>query len=364
MDIENAINGTYFDSYEDLEPLHDIQFWADREDAEVHNEMIHRIMLTDKPRQDAYQQAILGHRDLFEGKTVLDVGAGTGILSVFCAQAGAKRVYAVEASNLARLAREVVKENGFEGVVEVVESKVEDFQLPEGEGKVDIIVSEWMGFFLLHEGMLDSVIYARDKFLKPSGLMFPDTATIYVAPCSVPGRFDEFESLSGVSLRCFGRELRKQKSDKPEILNVEGDQLLHEGHIMAWLDLKEVSTDDLNEFDMKEVLIIQEAASPGRCIWFDCSFPSGTATDRRRSPATHWKQSVILLPEDACETVDKLDPIAFSLSLARNTEHRRRYNLQLTLLDAEKEEHSLPCECVMTKCILMKAHLQSMEVDQ
>ncbi|KAL1391477.1 hypothetical protein pipiens_012360 [Culex pipiens pipiens] len=354
MDIENAINGTYFDSYEDLE--------------------IHRIMLTDKPRQDAYQQAILGHRDLFEGKTVLDVGAGTGILSVFCAQAGAKKVYAVEASNLARLAREVVKENGFEGVVEVVESKVEDFTLPEGESKVDIIVSEWMGFFLLHEGMLDSVIYARDKFLKPSGLMFPDTATIYVAPCSVPGRFDEFESLSGVSLRCFGRELRKQKSDKPEILNVEGDQLLHEGHIMAWLDLKEVSTDDLNEFDMKEVLIIQRAGKfQGVCIWFDCSFPSGNASEPTKevvlstnpnSPATHWKQSVILLPEDACETVDKLDPIAFSLSLARNAEHRRRYNLQLTLLDAEKEEHSLPCECVMTKCILMKAHLQSMEVDQ
>lgn len=354
MEIENAINGTYFDSYEDLE--------------------VHRIMLTDKPRQDAYQQAILGHRDLFEGKTVLDVGAGTGILSVFCAQAGAKRVYAVEASNLARLAREVVKDNGFEGVVEVVESKVEDFQLPKGEEKLDIIVSEWMGFFLLHEGMLDSVIYARDKFLKPSGLMFPDTATIYVAPCSVPSRFDEFESLSGVSLKCFGRELRKQKSDKPEILNVTGDQLLHEGHIMAWLDLKEVSTDDLNEFDMKEVLIIQKPGKfQGVCIWFDCSFPSGNVSEpakevilstNPKSPSTHWKQSVILLPEDACEDVDKLDPIAFSLSLSRNAEHRRRYNLQLTLMDAEKEEHSLPCECVMTKCILMKAHLQSMEVDQ
>jgi type I protein arginine methyltransferase len=38
-----------------------------------------------------------------------------------------------------------------------------------------------MGFFLLYEGMLDSVIYARDKFLKKDGLMFPERAKIYIA---------------------------------------------------------------------------------------------------------------------------------------------------------------------------------------
>jgi protein arginine N-methyltransferase 1 len=46
---------------------------------------------------------------------------------------------------------------------------------------VDIIISEWMGFCLLQENMLDSVIYARDKFLKKGGLMFPDKAKIFMA---------------------------------------------------------------------------------------------------------------------------------------------------------------------------------------
>ncbi|XP_055598700.1 uncharacterized protein LOC129748212 isoform X2 [Uranotaenia lowii] len=330
-------------------------------------------MLTDKPRQEAYQNAILGNRSLFEGKTVLDVGTGTGILSIFCAQAGARKVFAVDASNVARLAREVVRENGFEEVIDVFECRIEEFQLPNGYEKVDIIVSEWMGFYLLHEGMLDSVIYARDKFLKPDGLMFPDTATIFVAPCSVPSRFDELEQLTGVSMKCFGRELRKQKSDKPEIMSVSDQQLLHEGHIMTWFDLTEISIDDLNAFDMKEVLIIQKSGKfQGVCLWFDCSFPSSDSnhmanevvlSTNPRCPPTHWKQSVILLPENACEIVERQDPIAFSLNLTRNADHRRRYNLQLTLLDAEKEEHGLPCDCVMTKCILMKAHLQKMEVD-
>lgn len=48
---------------------------------------------------------------------------------------------------------------------------------------MDILVSEWMGFYLLHEGMLDSVIIARDKFLKEDGLMLPESATIYASPC-------------------------------------------------------------------------------------------------------------------------------------------------------------------------------------
>lgn len=59
---------------------------------------------------------------------------------------------------------------------------MEALTLPE-DGKVDIIVSEWMGHFLLHEGMLDSVIVARDKFLRPGGLIFPENATLFSAPC-------------------------------------------------------------------------------------------------------------------------------------------------------------------------------------
>ena len=45
----------------------------------------------------------------------------------------------------------------------------------------DIIISEWMGYFLLYESMLDTVLLARDKYLKPGGLIFPDTATMYIA---------------------------------------------------------------------------------------------------------------------------------------------------------------------------------------
>ena len=56
--------------------------------------------------------------------------------------------------------------------------------MPNGvlnNGKVDIIISEWMGYFLLYESMLDTVLYARDRYLTPGGKIYPDQATIYMA---------------------------------------------------------------------------------------------------------------------------------------------------------------------------------------
>lgn len=61
----------------------------------------------------------------------------------------------------------------------MVKGKLEEVELPIQE--FDIIISEWMGYFLLYESMLDTVLLARDKYLKKDGLLFPDVATIYLA---------------------------------------------------------------------------------------------------------------------------------------------------------------------------------------
>uniref|UniRef100_T1GX56 type I protein arginine methyltransferase n=1 Tax=Megaselia scalaris TaxID=36166 RepID=T1GX56_MEGSC len=212
----------------------DEQYFLDYQDLEIHE-----LMLKDRPRQEAYFNAILKNKDLFKDKVVMDVGAGTGILSAFCAKAGAKTVYAVEASNLAKLALNIIQENNLSEVVKVIYSRVEDFSLPDNE-KVDIIVSEWMGFYLLHEGMLDSVIHARNKFLKDGGLMFPTSATLYVAPCSVPSRYDYWDSVDGIKMNTFGEMLRSIKSHKPEITQIDADCLLHEGTVVYLYDFPNV----------------------------------------------------------------------------------------------------------------------------
>ena len=60
-----------------------------------------------------------------------------------------------------------------------MKGKLEETELPIQ--KFDIIISEWMGYFLLYESMLDTVLEARDRYLKPGGLIFPDSATLFIA---------------------------------------------------------------------------------------------------------------------------------------------------------------------------------------
>lgn len=74
-------------------------------------------MLQDKVRTSTYASFILTNRMLFRDAVVLDVGCGTGILSLFAAKAGAKRVFAVDASDIYKRARKIIEENGHDDVI-------------------------------------------------------------------------------------------------------------------------------------------------------------------------------------------------------------------------------------------------------
>merc|ERR1719186_2251587 len=136
-------------------------------------------MIKDSIRTSTYKSAIMDNPSLFKDKVVLDIGCGTGILCLFAASAGAKKVIGIECAHIADKAKLIVKLNRYEDVIQIIKGKVEEIELPVDS--VDIIVSEWMGYFLLYESMLDTVIFARDKWLKSDGILMPDRSVMYLS---------------------------------------------------------------------------------------------------------------------------------------------------------------------------------------
>ena len=132
---------------------------------------MHEEMLRDEVRTFAYRDSIIKNKHLFENKVVLDIGCGTGILSLFALRdGGAKHVYAVDNADIHHFARQILKVNGYEKRVTVVQGKIEEIMKKNLIPKhgIDVIISEWMGYFLLYESMLDSIIAVRDHFLNPA----------------------------------------------------------------------------------------------------------------------------------------------------------------------------------------------------
>jgi SAM-dependent methyltransferase len=170
---------------------------------------------------------------LFKDKVVLDVGCGTGILCMFAAKAGAKKVIGVEMAAIHAQATQIVKDNGLDHIITLVKGKLEEITLPDGIEKVDIIISEWMGYFLLYESMLDTVLYARDKWLAPGGAIYPDKATIYL--CAIEDAEYREDKINYWSVRsCGARQGIALAQPECSHVNVEFAVMLLQGQ-RVWL---------------------------------------------------------------------------------------------------------------------------------
>ncbi|KAG7584420.1 Protein arginine N-methyltransferase [Arabidopsis suecica] len=290
---------------------------------------IHEEMLKDVVRTKCYQDVIYKNKFLIKDKIVLDVGAGTGILSLFCAKAGAAHVYAVECSQMADTAREIVKSNGFSDVITVLKGKIEEIKLPIP--KVDVIISEWMGYFLLYENMLDTVLYARNKWLVDGGTVLPDKASLYLTAIEDAHYKDDkvefWDDVYGFDMSC----IKRKAITEPLVDTVDGNQIVTDSKMLKTMDISKMASGDAS-FTAPFKLVAQRNDHIHALVaYFDVAFTMchkkmGFSTGPK-SRATHWKQTVLYL-EDVL-TICEGETITGSMTIAQNKKNPRDVDIKL-----------------------------------
>ena len=142
---------------------------------------IHITMLNDRVRTDAFIKGI--QEIVREGDIVIDIGTGTGILAIAAARAGAKHVYAIEASGIADAAQEVFNKTEVAEKITLIRGLSTQIELPE---KADILISEIIGNDPFGEQILPVFKDAIKRLLKPDARILPREIKIYGLPVKVP----------------------------------------------------------------------------------------------------------------------------------------------------------------------------------
>ncbi len=165
---------------------------------------LHYSMLMDSERNSAFYKGI--ETLIKPGDIVIDAGSGTGLLSMMAAKLGASKVYAIEGDKeTALLSKEIIKDNGFEKIIEVVNCDIRDFKPGE---MVDLIISETVGNFLLNERIIPLRNHLS-KFLKDKTKFIPCDMKLYLRPCFShefeikKDNLDEVEEFSYRSMKDF-----------------------------------------------------------------------------------------------------------------------------------------------------------------
>jgi protein arginine N-methyltransferase 1 len=146
-------------------------------------------MILDETRMEAYTKAL--RLAIQPGCSVVDIGTGTGIFALLACQYGAGRVYAIEPNDSIALAEEIAAANGYADRITFFQKLSTEVQLPES---VDVIVSDMRGVLPLLDNHIPSIVDARQRFLKPGGILIPGQDRLLSAPVEVPDVYRKFSA--------------------------------------------------------------------------------------------------------------------------------------------------------------------------
>ena len=249
----------------------------------------HARLLSDVPRNQAYIDLLSRHA---KGKRVLEIGCGTGLLSCIAAKLGASHVYAVEPTAVSEVARELVAHNGLEGLVDVLDGRLEDLE----PRPVDLAFSELLNADPFFEGVVP-VSNAAAPWIAPGGLLAPRRLRVYAALVRGADCAREVRQAK----RSLGRFADQfQLSLGPLIDTMETDEsyrFMSQNHLPVSepVLLYDIALGDGSEPEEEQVVhtrVAEPGPVDGAVVWFECTLDEGIVLHNRPGTDSHWGQLV------------------------------------------------------------------------
>ena len=253
---------------------------------------MHKVMLQDVVRTDAYEKSI--QEVVRPEHSVLDFGCGTGILAMFAARAGARKVIAVDRSPFIKTAKEIAKQNSFDNI----HFYHDDHQSLQLEEKVDVIVSEWMGHCLFYEAMLEPLLAIRDRYLAQDGVMIPAEVSLHAGlVCDE----DLLEDLSFLGERPYDIDfspISHVPFQQTDLVTLDPESILKDTAHLGSLDMHSISKSDTPRIFSGTITPDKRTRIFALCGWFSSELSPGvTLGTGPNDMPTHWDQILFPLPE-------------------------------------------------------------------
>lgn len=272
----------------------------------------HFDMLSDLRRNEGYYEAI--KRVVEENDLVLDIGTGSGLLSMMCAKSGASKVFTCETIEIiANAAKTVIKDNELDDKIEVFHAKSNKLKVGEEiPEKVDLIVSEILDSGLLGEGVLPSLRHAQANLLKEGGRILPQAATVkgMLVQSDHLKSIAPIAEISGFDLSSFGK-FQTQNTYRREIIkSIPHLQLSDEFELLPinFYQLPPAASPESPNTTAITVTAKESGIIHAVAFWFDLHLDEKLSLSSGPSgEMVHWGQAVYCFPEprsvEAGETV-------------------------------------------------------------
>ena len=252
----------------------------------------HLSMVQDRPRNEGYATAI--RNCIKPGMIVLEIGTGSGLLSILAAKAGAAHVYTVELRPvMAAIARRNVALNGVGDRVTVLGATSTDLKIGEHlPRRADALLHELFDSRLVIDSLFKFVAHARAELLTPEAVLLPERAELFGR---IEGRrrgYGRFDDICGVDLSALSLLDSRVQLASP----VEDAEPLSDPARLAAFDLRADQPDRGSPFDAT-LSITQGGTAHMMDQWIGYSFPDGTMYENPPGTPSHWARALSALPD-------------------------------------------------------------------